>query len=376
MQRLSKNYLHIISFDVPYPPDYGGVVDVFFKLKALSQCGAKIILHCYEYGRQHNDELNKFCIEVNYYPRNISKGKFLSRIPYIVSSRSNEKLLQRLLKDDYPILMEGLHTTFFLNDARLKNRFKMVRTHNIEHEYYKHLGRTENNLFKRSYYRSAAIKLNYYESVLKNAQAIAAISPADANYFQKKYDRVFYLPAFHPNEKMSCKTGKGTFALYHGNLGIAENNEAALFLVKKVFAGTVHQLIISGNKPTKELQQALMNHSNITLRNNDTPEMILDLIEQAHVNILPTFQSTGIKLKLITALFRGRFCIANTPMVAETGLESLCIVADTAPQMIKALDECFKKDFILNQIEERKKILEQDFSNKTNAELLLKRIAK
>ena len=119
MQRLSKNYLHIISFDIPYPPDYGGVVDVFFKLKALSQCGAKIILHCYEYGRQHNDELNKFCAEVNYYPRNISKGKFLSKLPYIVSSRSNEKLLQRLLKDDYPVLMEGLHTTFFLNDAFL-----------------------------------------------------------------------------------------------------------------------------------------------------------------------------------------------------------------------------------------------------------------
>lgn len=371
---LDKNYLHIISFDIPYPPDYGGIVDVFYKLKALSQCGAKIILHCYEYGRQHSDELNKFCIEVNYYARNISKEKFFSKLPYIVSSRSNEKLLQRLLKDDYPVLMEGLHSTFFLNDQRLKNRFKMVRTHNIEHEYYRHLSRNENNLFKRSYYRNAAIKLNYYESVLKNAQAIAAISPADTNYFQKKYEHAFYLPAFHPNEEVVCKRGKGNYALYHGNLSVAENNEAALFLVKKVFAGTKHQLIISGTKPTKELLQAVVNHSNITLRSKDSPEEILELIEQAHINILPTFQSTGIKLKLITALFRGRFCIVNSLMVAETGLESLCIVADTAQQMIKALDDCFTKDFSLNQIEGRKELLEEIFSNKANAELLLNQI--
>ena len=72
--------MHIISFDIPYPADYGGVVDVFYKLKALAECGTKIIFHCYEYGRQHSDELNKYCEEVNYYPRNISKGKFFQQV--------------------------------------------------------------------------------------------------------------------------------------------------------------------------------------------------------------------------------------------------------------------------------------------------------
>ena len=27
--------LNIVSFDVPYPPDYGGVIDVFYKIKEL-----------------------------------------------------------------------------------------------------------------------------------------------------------------------------------------------------------------------------------------------------------------------------------------------------------------------------------------------------
>ncbi|MEI7802398.1 MAG: mannosyltransferase, partial [Bacteroidota bacterium] len=44
------NQLHIISFNVPYPPDYGGVIDVYYKIKALKEAGVKIHLHCYEYG--------------------------------------------------------------------------------------------------------------------------------------------------------------------------------------------------------------------------------------------------------------------------------------------------------------------------------------
>ena len=31
--------LHLVSFDVPYPPDYGGVIDVYNKIKTLYQVG-------------------------------------------------------------------------------------------------------------------------------------------------------------------------------------------------------------------------------------------------------------------------------------------------------------------------------------------------
>ena len=46
-----NKHLHIVSFDVPYPPDYGGAIDVYYKLKALHEEGIKIYLHCFEYGR-------------------------------------------------------------------------------------------------------------------------------------------------------------------------------------------------------------------------------------------------------------------------------------------------------------------------------------
>jgi hypothetical protein len=66
----SEKKLHIVCHDVPWPADYGGVVDLFYKLKALHAEGVKIILHCFLYGeRSRQDELNKYCEEVHYYKR-------------------------------------------------------------------------------------------------------------------------------------------------------------------------------------------------------------------------------------------------------------------------------------------------------------------
>ncbi len=46
---MPDKHLHIISFDIPYPPNYGGVIDVYFKIRTLHELGIKIHLHCFEY---------------------------------------------------------------------------------------------------------------------------------------------------------------------------------------------------------------------------------------------------------------------------------------------------------------------------------------
>ena len=119
--------LHIISFDIPYPPDYGGVIDIFYKLKALHEEGVKVILHCYEYGRRPSMELNHYAEEVYYYPRKSAKSLLFNTYPFIVLTRNAPELRLNLLKDDYPILMEGLHSTFFLNDPAFIKRNMVVR---------------------------------------------------------------------------------------------------------------------------------------------------------------------------------------------------------------------------------------------------------
>lgn len=369
----SDLHLHVISFDVPFPPDYGGVIDVFYKLKALSAAGVKIHLHCFEYGRKPQKELEKFCTEVFYYPRQNAKSMLFNTLPYIVLSRQSELLKERLLQNNYPILFEGLHSTFYLNDVALEDRRKIVRTHNIEHDYYENLAKVERNIFKRYYFFNEAGKLKKYENVLKHAQSVAAISPNDTVYLSGKYSGVSYLPAFHPYDEVKTLPGKSDFAFYHGNLGVGENNEAALFLVNKVFNDLPYKLVIAGSKPSDDLQKVVKEHSNVALYSDRTPEQIRELIATAQCNILPTFQSTGIKLKLLAALFAGRHCIVNTPMVANTGLESLCILADTASEMKQRLKEVMESKSE-PAFPERKAILESSFSNAKNALKLMEMV--
>ena len=100
-------HLHVISFDIPFPANYGGVIDVYYKLVWLHKLGLKIHLHCFEYGRKHAKELEAVCEKVNYYPRATDFMSHVGFLPYTVKSRISSKLRKRLLKDDAPILCEA-----------------------------------------------------------------------------------------------------------------------------------------------------------------------------------------------------------------------------------------------------------------------------
>jgi len=373
MPKTKELHIHQISFDIPIPVNYGGVIDVYFKLKALKNIGIKVHLHCFQYGRKKEKELEDLCESVNYYKRRINKTKLFKRLPYIVDTRSSEDLLKNLLKDDYPILFEGLHSCFHLNSDLLKNRKKIVRTHNIEHDYYSNLAKVEKNIFKRYYFFNEASKLKRFEEVLNHANGIAAISKNDKIHFEKQYKNVTQVSAFHPNEDVVIKKGFGNYALYHGSLEVGENNQAALFLIKEIFNDINIPLIIAGNKPSKELVELANNNKNIELKTRVSSNKIYELVANAQINILPTFQATGIKLKLLSALYTGRHCIVNTPMVFQTGLEDLCSIQDSPENMKSELKRLFKLEFNDDEIKKRKEILlKNGFSNLSNINKLVK----
>ena len=59
---MSDRHLHIVSFDVPYPANYGGVIDVFYKIRELHRSGIRLHLHIIEYPvRDRAPELENYC---------------------------------------------------------------------------------------------------------------------------------------------------------------------------------------------------------------------------------------------------------------------------------------------------------------------------
>ena len=370
---MTDNHLHIIAFDVPYPANYGGVIDVFYRVKALTETGVKVHLHCFEYGRGEQEVLNR-CHEVKYYKRNTSFVKQLSLTPFIVNSRKSEELVKVLLMDDYPILCEGLHTTAILSDKRLKNRKIYVRAHNVEHDYYKALGMAEKWCGRKLFHLVESWKLKRYESTLKQSCGIFAISQKDADYFARLYGKVTLVPGFNSVDSVCSETGRGDYVLYHGNLSVKENEEAAKWLIENVFSGLGLHCIIAGLNPSEKLVKLVGKHSHVTLVPNPDDAEMIDLLRQAQVNILVTNQPTGLKLKLLNALYNGRFCLVNADMVRGTSLESLCVVADEPAQMIAEIKRLMEEDFTMEAIEARDVQMRQLYDNEANAQKIVETI--
>ena len=362
-----KQTIQLVAFNIPYPPDYGGVIDIFYKIKALSECGVLVYLHCFEYDRPQAKELEKYCAKVYYYDRTKGVRHQLSDKPFIVISRYNKQLLINLSSINAPILFEGLHTCCFLGHPELATHLQLVRTHNIEHDYYLNLSKSEPNLFRKIYLRIEAIKLKNYEKILKKAAHLLCISPNDNFYFDHNYGHSHFIPAFHPFNEIKSKAGRGEYILFHGNLSVSENVEAVDFLLDHVFSKVNLSIIIAGKNPTQRSAKKIARYPNIQLIANPENEQMETLIRDAQICVLPTFQDTGLKLKLLASLFSGKFCIANTPMIHKTGIEHLCHLADTPEEMIRLIDELFSKDFTSKEIEKRKLILEDAFSNQQNA---------
>lgn len=366
---MPDKYLHIISFDIPYPANYGGVIDVFYKLKSLYDKGIKIILHCFEYpGRERNEILNNNCDKVYYYPRLMGIRSVLSLKPYIVSSRRSEELIINLQKDNHPILFEGLHSCYYLNDRRINNRTKIYREHNIEHSYYFNLFKVDKKIKNKIYFFVESIKLLLYQKVIKHADITFAISNDDQDYLKRVYPekKIEHLPCFHANDKVDVKSGKGNYALYNGNIEVPENAFAVSYLIKRVFKNSKFKFVIAGMNPPRHILKLAAKYSNVEIIANPDDQHMFEIIRDAHVNILITFQATGLKLKLLNTLYNGRFCLVNEKMLNGTNLNELCEIGNSPTRLIEKLKILFNQDFNNDHIQKRIEILNDNYSNNVN----------
>lgn len=336
--------------------------------------GIKIHLHCFEYGRGQQPELNQYCEDVFYYKRKkIFQLKKL-RLPYIVSSRIDSLLIKNLLKDNFPVLLEGIHCTYYLYNGQLSNRKVLVRLHNVEYEYYNQLTRSTNNVFKKIYYKLESRLLKKYEKEIANKAKLLGVNEKDKLTYEKVFSAkdIEFLPVFLPFEEVKSETGKGKFCLYHGNLSVSENEKAVLWLLKNIFSQSKMPFVIAGKNPSGFLKNKILKYQNVELKENPSQPGMEELIRNAHIHLLPSFNSTGIKIKLLNALFNGRFVITNAASVEGTGLASLCEISEDRKDWLKKINELFQRSFSENEIIKRKEILYQLYDNGKNAQQLMK----
>ena len=167
------------------------------------------------------------------------------------------------------------------------------------------------------------------------------------------------------------KAGKGCYCLYHGNLSINENEEAAIWLLQNVFNNLHIPFVIAGKNPSQKLSFMAHQHPHTCLVANPADKELQDMISKAQINILPSLNHTGIKLKLLNALFNGRHCLVNKAGVDGSGLDSICQVAEDADDFKTAISYLYNIPYTVEDNDQRQDILQHLYSNEKNVQKIV-----
>ena len=330
--------------DIPFPPDYGGAMDIYYRIQCLFKLGFKLTIHAFEYGRGKQKQLEQFG-KVIYYSRSFSKSQLLSKIPFIVLSRKSDALLKNLLLDKDPILFEGIHTTFFLSHPGLQKRLKFVRTHNVEHEYYQQLATNTGSLVKKLFFLLESKKLKTYEKQTKHADWILAIKPEDTEHFKHYNPKVITLPASISKELNEYINTKN-YALFHGNLSVMENENAVFWIhnaIKKSISSDF-EFIIAGKDPSRKLVNFCA-ENNLQLIENPSTEKMNELICDARIHVFQSKSDSGVKLKLLKSLNSCGHIITTQNLIFDSQLSNLCHIVSSKHEF-NTLFERLKSKFL------------------------------
>ncbi|NIF05785.1 glycosyltransferase [Chryseobacterium sp. Tr-659] len=369
--------LHIISFNYPYPPSYGGIIDVFYKIKALSDLGIKIHLHCFvdQIPERIDPEVEENTENIFFYKKKKNPLLYFSGTPFAAAIRDSELLLTHLEKIKAPILFEGLQTTYVIKFLKGRGHQLYLRHHNNETAYYKGLSLSEKNIFKKIIYSIESLKYTgYQKKLLKKFNTVFCLSEKEYHEVETYSNNAQLIHIFHGNSSVKQLDKKGKYFLFHGDLTTADNKKALEETIDLFKSLPHYQLKVASDRASEDIKKKISAVENISLTPIQTTENLHHLLNGAHANILLSYQNSGTKVKLFNTLYNSRFVIINENITDDADLIKLCLYGSETEEIRRQIIIAATKDY--NDTENRKKVLERKHSDASKAEEIIATIFK
>ena len=352
-----------MSFDWPWPPDYGGVIDVYYRIDALLARGVAVRLHVVAPDDRSPEVPPPWVaagIDV-FHHRRRGGWSALSRKPYIVNSRLVGSLLPNLANGAPVILFEGVHCAGWLGHPRLGELAQWVRVHNVEADYYAQLAEAPTTWRRRIYYREEARRLRGYERrVLAQADLLLPASAQDEPWCETvNPGKVFGHRSYVSTGAVDVLPGRGDYALFHGALHV-DDNEAAARTLMRVFEGMPagRRLVVAGRAPSAKLKAAIDLADRVDLMESPSIAAMRGLIRNAQVVVLRAHHAAGYKIKLIESLALGRHVVANGAMYqGAPPLRAALHPAETDDDYRAAIDAIWEREVSPADVAARRRML-------------------
>jgi len=368
-------HLHIVTSELPNAVDNSQISDAYFLIKSLHEQKINIHLH-YLSNDNHepSSQLIELCDSISYYDRDLSKISLKLDLPYHVSTRSNMKLIERLKKDDFPILFFGLSTSFAIYDNFLgNNRKTAIRLNKNESTYFHQLSTLVPWKGKKLHYEVEAWRMsNYLKKIItkKIPLFISSISMYTA-VGQKPRAQAQLAPLFTGMPPVFHQSGKGNFCLFHGRLSNEETSYAAFWLLEHVFNTLEMPFVIAGSNPSAHLENAAHVRQHTCLVANPSDKEMQELIKKAQVVVSPAFIGEEGDDNLLQSLALGRHILINPKRSKDKEIKSVCHTAESPEEFIEKTKLLFETEFTEEEKYARQQLLNNRFKDQESLEKLL-----
>lgn len=338
-----------LTSECPFPPNTGGRVGIWKRLLYLAE---RNDIYLYTIAENNDtayiNEILQVCKSVKMYNRN---SKLISivkscRYPYPAVSRWNKQLKVDLSKDyerinpdlviiDFPQMIGALPSNI-LNGSKI-----VLNQHNIEYQSMASLAKRLHNPIKRLLYNVVSIQLKWYETKLYNTADIKLYT------FVSETDKVFFENQYKKNNTLLVPVGaevnplneykKKNALLFVGKMSYPANNEAALWLVEKVYPLIKKEipdvsLYLVGKDPGSDLIEKAKQDNSIIV--TGLVESLDEYYEKTNIVLVPIFSGGGVNVKLLEALGKGKLVVTTHKGIQGTKFKAgkHLLVADDEEQ--------------------------------------------
>ena len=98
------------------------------------------------------------------------------------------------------------------------------------------------------------------------------------------------------------------------------------------------------------------------------------LMRDAHIHIVWSFQPSGLKLKTVNALFQARHIVANSNALSGLPEGLPCHRAEKIPELVSLLTTLMQQPFAAADLEARRTAIGQYLDNIVNAHILIETV--
>lgn len=351
----------------PFPPHDGGSLASLNMAKGLVKAGNSVDMlamntsrHFYGKGINGNKieglgRVTGVFVDTSITYRGILRNLIFSSIPYtaerFISGEFEEAIASMIFKKSYDIIqLEGLYLSHYLPAIRRNSDVAVVyRAHNVEHMIWDTLSKRLRKGLRSVYVSNLQKRIKKYEqSFINSYDLLATVTGEDLDILNQLGNRKPAIVApfgmFQEDFQVNCQSSEADLNLHYiGALDWLPNIESLEWFIKKVWVVIRERhpgmrFYVAGRNANGSLVRFLLkNRVDFVGEVEDSRKFIC----QAGILVVPLFAGSGIRVRIIEAMFAGKPIVATSSAVsgipAEHGRHLL--IADNGYDFVSNLDK-------------------------------------